>query len=191
MINTIFHKNILKAAALIGCFFLFACENDEKKIQEWTAKRDMVEEAKNVVSYLSQDGKIKAKLTAPLMLRRMGIDTPRVDFPNSLHCDFYNDSTQLESWLDAKHGIYYETMNKVYLWDSVVVINVKGDTLKCQDLWWDQNRKLFYSEKYAEYRTKDRQIFPGKGLEATQDFSSVIFHYPTGQLKMKEDGFPD
>ena len=31
---------------------------------------------------------------------------------------------------------------------------------------------------------------PGKGLEATQDFTRVQFKYPTGRLKVKEDGFP-
>ena len=190
MTNLFFNKIIIATAALTGCFFLFGCENDEKQIEALTRKVDMVEEATNIQSYLSQDGKLKAKLTAPLMLRRMGIDTPRIDFPNSLHCDFYDDSTKIESWLDSKYGKYFENLNKVYLWDSVIVINVKGDTLKCQDLWWDQNTKLFYSDKYAEYRTVDKKIYPGKGLEATQDFSRVTFNYPTGILKVKEDGFP-
>ena|SRR5256885_1986083 len=142
----------------------------------------MVEEGKIVESYLSQEGKVKAKLMAPLMLRYEG-DTIHVDFPQTLHVDFYDDSAKIESWLDSKHGKYFETLNKVYLWDSVVVINVKGDTLKSQDLWWDQNAKLFYTDKYAEYRTIDKQIFPGKGLEATQDFSRITFRYPTGIVK--------
>ncbi len=84
----------------------------------------------------------------------------------------------------------FESLNKVYLWDSVVVINVKGDTLKSSDLWWDQNSKLFYTDKYAEYRRKDKQIFPSKGIQATQDFSSIIFRYPTGIMQVSENGFP-
>jgi LPS export ABC transporter protein LptC len=169
--------------------FLCSCENDERVIENWTKNKVMVEEARSVESFLSQDGRLKAKLSAPLMLRVMG-DTLHTDFPESLHCIFYNDSAQAESWVDAKQGRYFESINKVYLWDSVVVINIGGDTLKAADLWWDQNTKLFYTDKYAEYRRKDRQIFPGKGLEATQDFSRVTFNYPTGFLKVKEEGFP-
>ncbi len=184
-------KNIFQLAACIaGCLFLFSCENDLKKIDEITGKKIMVEEAKGVESYLSQDNLVKAKLTAPVMNRYLA-DTIYVDFPKSLHVDFYNDSTQKDSWVDSKHGKYFESLNKVYLWDSVVVINVKGDTLKCADLWWDQNTKLFYTEKYAEYRTKDKQIFPGKGLEATQDFKRVTFKYAVGDVLVKDDGFPD
>ena len=123
------------------------------------------------------------------MVRVFG-DTIYAEFPKSLHCDFYNDSTQIETWLDAKYGKYYEGLNKVYLRDSVVMINIKGDTLKSPDLWWDQNTKLFYTDSYAEYRTKDKKIFPSKGIEATQDFSRVTFRYPTGVVKVKESGFP-
>ena len=46
--------------------------------------------------------------------------------------------------------------NKVYLKDCVVVINIlKGDTLRCQELWWDQNTQKFYTNKPARYSQKD------------------------------------
>jgi len=177
------------AAFILSCFYISSCENSEKMIEDWSKKKVMVEEGKKIESYLSQESKVKAKLTAPLMLRYEA-DTIYVEFPNSLHVDFYDDSTKIETWLDSKHGKYFESLNKVYLWDSVVVINVKGDTLKSSDLWWDQNTKLFYTDKYAEYRTKERQIFPSKGLEATQDFSRITFKQPTGSMLVSDNNFP-
>jgi lipopolysaccharide export system protein LptC len=181
----------LKITILFGCVFLSACENDEKMIDDWSNKKDMIEEGKGIESYLSQESKVKAKLTAPLMLRHeYKSDSVVVEFPKTLHVDFYDDSTRIESWLDSKHGKYFETLNKVYLWDSVVVINVKGDTLKSSDLWWDQNTRLFYTDKYAEYRTKDKQIFPSKGMEATQDFKRITFKQPTGIVHVSDKEFP-
>jgi len=173
----------------LGCLLMPGCENDEKMIDDWSKKKLMVEEGKGIESYLSQESKVKAKLTAPLMLRYES-DTVVVEFPKSLHVDFYDDSTRIESWLDSKHGKYFETLNKVYLWDSVVVINVQGDTLKSSDLWWDQNAKLFYTDKYAEYRTKDKQIFPSKGMEVTQDFKRITFKQPTGIVHVSDKEFP-
>jgi hypothetical protein len=79
-------------------------------------------------------------------------------------------------------------LDKVYLRDSVILISSKGDTLKCLDLWWDQNTKLFYTDKYAEYHAKDKNIFGGKGLEATQDMTSVTFKEPVGAVKVSENG---
>lgn len=190
MINFLFYKNFFYAAALItGCCFAGGCENDEKVINDLTKKVTLKEEAINIESFLSQDGKMKARLTAPLMYR-VAADTLYTEFPNTLHVDFYDDNAAVETRLDCKYGKYFENLNKVYLRDSVVVINVKGDTLKSPDLWWDQNTKLFYTDNYAEYRTKDKKIFPSKGIEATQDFSRVTFRYPTGVLQVKGDGFP-
>jgi translation initiation factor IF-2 len=74
--------------------------------------------------------------------------------------------------------------------DSVVVITVKGDTLRSPDLWWDQNSKMFYTDKYAIYHGIGKNIYGGKGLTATQDLSSVIFNQPTGTVQMSQNGMP-
>ena len=135
MINFFFYKKLFYTAALFtGCCFVCSCENDVKVIDDMTKKVVMREEAVNVESMLSQEGKLKAILKAPLMLRVFA-DTIYAEFPKSLHCDFYNESTQIETWLDSKYGKYFETLGKVYLRDSVIVITTKGDTLKRPDLW--------------------------------------------------------
>lgn len=181
-------KKFSYAAALsISCFFVGGCENDQRTIEEWTKDNVMREEAHDIESFMSQEGKMKARLTAPLMYR-VSADTQYVEFPRSLHVDFYNDSLIKETWLDCKYGKYYENYNKVYLRDSVVVITLKGDTLKSPDLWWDQNKGIFYTDKYAEYRSKDQQVQGHKGLQATQDMKTVTFIEPTAILDVKSNG---
>ena len=172
----------------LAIFFLTGCENDEKLIRDLTDDKVMVEEARVVESFLSQDGKLKARLTAPLMLRVLK-DSSYIEFPNTLHCDFYDDSARRETWLDCKYGKYFETMSKVYLRDSVVVINTKGDTLRAPDLWWDQTKKIFYTDNPATYHGINRKIYGEKGLVATQDLSSIIFNRPTGEVKVPENTY--
>ena len=188
------YKNFTAAALIISCCFVCACENDDKVIEEWTKDNIMREEAMNVESYLSQDGIMKAKLTAPLMYRveqQRGVDTMYVEFPKKLHVDFFDDSTRIESWLDSRYGKYFENLNKVYLRDSVVVITVKGDTLRCHDLWWDQNRAMFYTDSVATYRSPGDYVRGGKGMEATQDFKTVTFKEPIATMKISENGFAE
>lgn len=179
------------AAILTGCCFVTGCENDQKDIDAWTKTTVPVDEAKGVTAYLSQEGTMKAKLSAPFMLRAFGGDTTYIEFPKTLHIDFYNDSTQVETWLDCLYGKYFENIEKAYLRDSVVVISVQGDTLKCPDLWWDQRTRLFYTDKYAIYHAKGKHIYGGEGLEATQDLSTVTFKKPVGDIKVSENGLPD
>ena len=190
MTNFFFYKKLIYTAAFFtGCCFVCSCENDENVIKTMTEKVVMREEAINIESLLSQEGKLRAKLKAPLMLRVFA-DTMYAEFPKSLHCDFYNADTQIESWLDSKYGKYYENLGKVYLRDSVVVITIKGDTLKSPDLWWDQNTKMFYTDKYATYHAPGKQVSGTIGLEATQDLTSIIFKKPIGTIKVSESGFP-
>ena len=85
-------------------------------------------------------------------MRRSEMDSPYVEFPNTLHVDFYNDSLQIESFMDARYGKWKEQDGKVYLRDSVVVMNIlKGDTLYCKELWWDQKAEKFYTDKPVRF----------------------------------------
>ena len=166
-------------------FLLSSCENDPKEIENWTKKTELREEAKTIESYLSQSGVMKAKLTAPLMYRYQR-DTVFTEFPNTLHVDFYDDSVRVESRLTAKYGIYYDNLNKVFLRDSVVVINKEGDTLRTPELWWDQNMQKFYTDKPSRIDGKDKHIYCRDGIDAPQDMKVFTCHFPTGPFNLKE-----
>ena len=183
-------KNFYACVCYILLFFLAGCENSEQEIKELTQKKIGVDEARTIETYFSQAGKMRAKLTAPLMYRYQ--DTlPRVEFPNALHVDFYNDSLQVESVLDALYGRYIEGQKKMYLKDSVVVIQkFNQDTLRCQELWWDQNKEIFYTDKPVKITKKDGTVLPGKGLEASQDFRNIKIINPSqGILPVPESEF--
>ncbi len=184
-----FSVRLIANGLWLTAFLFSSCENDVKKIKDLTEKKVMKEEAIKIEGYLSQEGKMKAKLKAPLMLR-VSADTLYVEFPNTLHVDFYDDSANIETRLDSRYGKYFENYGKVYLRDSVIVITVKGDTLRSPDLWWDQNTKLFYTDKYAVYHGIGKVIHGGRGLVATQDLNSITFNDPTGTIQTSQNGFP-
>ncbi len=177
-----------KIVAACLLFLLCACENDQETIDAWSHDKLMQEEATQVETFISQDGKMKARLTAPLMYRVMA-DTQYIEFPQSLHVDFYDDSVKVETLLDSRYGKYFESLNKVYLRDSVVVINRDGDTLRCPDLWWDQATGKFFTDKLSKLDGKDKHIIANQGLEASQDLSIITFNYPTGPVKVPEKGY--
>lgn len=187
MINTSqYTKYLLQAAIFCSCLFILGCENDEREINALTDKRTMVEEAKKIDVLFSQQGQLRARLKAPLMLRYQE-DTVRVDFPNSLHVDFFDSTRRVESWLDARFGRYYENYNRVLLKDSVKVINIKGDTLTTPELWWDQNARKFYTDSTVRIVTKDKRIRGGKGLEAGQDLTWYTIRQPTGTIQVGDE----
>jgi LPS export ABC transporter protein LptC len=180
---------IIKAAACMVCCFIFcACENDINEVKALTEKKISVEEGLNIEAFLSQQGRVKARLTSPLM-KRYQADSPYVEFPKTLHVDFYTDSLVIESQLKANYGRYKENEHKVLLRDSVVVFNSKHDTLWCRELWWDQHSEQFYTDKPVRIRQPDKMIY-GQGLTAAQNFSWYTLKSVTGIVQVPKEGLP-
>ncbi len=181
---------------VVTCSLLFvllsSCENTDEEIQEMNSRGLGVEEIKNADINYTIGGKAKAKLLSPLMLR-VQVNVPYVEFPNTLHVDFFNDTAGVDSRLDARYGKYLELESKVFLKDSVVVINVLGDTLYCDELWWDRNRvgSEFYTDKPVRIRRK-MEVINGTGMQAAQDFKNwVILNPSQGVMKIPASEFPD
>ena len=150
----------------------FACENDMRKVLDDNIRKPNIEQALNIESFLSQNGKLRAKLTSPIMWR-YALDTSYLEFPKTLHVNFFDSLGKVESQVNALYGKYFETRSQIYLRDSVIVFNIKGDTLRAPDLWWDQNTKKFYTNKLVRIRRKDQNIVGSHGMEATQDLNDI------------------
>lgn len=163
----------------VCCLFFMGCENDIEKVNATNTRKPNIEEGYKIESYLSQNGRQRAKLVAPYM-KRYALDTSYLEFPRSLHVDFFDSLGKVESQVNALYGKYLETQNKVYLRDSVIAFNAKGDTLRSPDLWWDQNTQKFFTDKYVRFRSVSKTIYGGKGFEANQDLSHYTIFQPTG-----------
>ena len=169
---------------------LISCGNSEKELNEYNSKSLGVEEIKNADINYTLGGKAKAKLLSPLMLRVQDA-SPYIEFPKKLHVDFFSETGTVDSRLDALYGKYLEQESKVFLKDSVKVINIKGDTLYCDELWWDRSRvgNEFYTELPVRIRTKT-QIINGVGMEARQDFKGYVIKKVTGIINVANSQFP-
>jgi LPS export ABC transporter protein LptC len=175
MINQFLHIYLKRAAIIIGCFFIWACENDMNVVRDLGRKKAGIEEGKNIEIFLSANGKMRARLKAPLLLRYQGDSANKAVFPNTLHVDFFNDSMKIESQLNAKFGSYLENENKVYLRDNVIAFNIKGDTIFCEELYWDQTKEKYYTDKKVTISKNFRQaLFIGlNGMTCKQDLSGL------------------
>ena len=158
-------------------------------------RKEVPEEGTNIQAYLSEAGmetggklqsRVKGLLRSPFMLHFQRVDSPYFEFPRSMHVDFFKDSIfvgekpVIESQLDALYGKYLPTQEKVFLRDTVVVKNIlKGDTLHCKYLWWDQHTQRFTTDDSVAIHTKDKILF-GTGMEADQNFRWYTIKHMTG-----------
>ena len=172
---------LLKFLLAAGILWIAACENDPAEIEAYTKESKEIEEARDIKANFSQGGIMKAILEAPLMYR-VKADTVYTEFPKSIFVTFYTDSAVVDNIVKAKYARYYDLLRKVYMRDSVVVYNTKGDTLFAEDLWWDQNLEIFYSDKPVRvYQGMDR-LTGDDGIHATQDLKKITILNNRGTL---------
>jgi LPS export ABC transporter protein LptC len=175
---------ILHAALLMGCIFLFSCENDRGEVNKM-GKRDInnKEEATDVKINYTVGGKTKTIVTAPLMVH-VSDTAPFYEFPNTLYAEFYNLQAEKETILTANYGTYKELANIIYLRDSVKIINlIKKDTIYCEDLYWDSKRigQEFYTSKKVRIRQPDGQYLNlAAGMEADQALKNIHMNKGVG-----------
>jgi LPS export ABC transporter protein LptC len=178
------NKLMTRLAFVFFLLVLASCENDMEAILKLDKQTAAVEEGKEIESIYSQVGKVKAKLTAPIMLRHMQSPT-YVEFIKGLKVLFYNDTLDVESTLTARYGKYFDGDANIFLKDHVVVINKKGERLDCEELNWDSKLQKFLSGKPVRISTPTDTLY-GTGLESNQDFSDYTILHPSGPFIIKD-----
>ena len=170
----------LAAFAVLG-----GCENNPNEVNALTRKVVEREEGSDIKVIFSQTAALKAELTAPLMYR-VKADTVYTEFPKSLLVKFFDEGSTLQSVVRARYGKYFDLLNKVLLRDSVVVFNMAGDTLYCNNLWWDQNQAILYTDDSVRIYTRTQRL-RGTGLWAKSDFSKYTIKNPVGLVDVPKD----
>lgn len=175
---------------VVCCFVISSCENSLEDINKINSRRIGVEEAKGVRILYTIGDKTNAEITAPLMLRHQEA-IPYIEFTKTIHANFFDDSLHITSTMDAHYAKYLESESKVFLKDSVVIINKKGDTLYCNELYWDRKRTgdEFYTDKPVRIRTPTHKL-TGDGLDAPQDFHDWHLINGKGTVRVSSSEFP-
>jgi LPS export ABC transporter protein LptC len=180
MINHFFYnKNILAVTLLCSCFFMYSCENNINEVKALNENAGGVDIGKDVAIYMSGDGKMTAKMTAPIMKKYLLDSGQMVEFPNTLKVDFYKNSAKVESKLSANYAKYIQEENKFFLKGDVIIYNVLGDTLWCKEMYWEQSLNKFYTDKPVVVKQHNpiSKVY-GMGFEANQDLTDIKIFKP-------------
>jgi hypothetical protein len=148
MINN--RRQLLLLLALLSTSL--GCENDITEVREMAKKSTNVEIGTNIDTYMSLEGKAKAHLTAPKIIRYVGEGPRRSEFPNSLHVDFFNDSNKIDSRIEVAEKFYTDkkvTISKNYRRNYFVASKglISNQTLT--------DMKLFEMEDMSYFTYKD------------------------------------
>ncbi len=172
---------------LLLIFGLFSsCENDLEKVERISQLSSgiPVETSRDIEILFSDSALVRARLISPLFLT-FKTSKPYQVAPIGLEIQFLSKEKEIVSNLTAKYGKRSQWERLVEVRDSVVVINTQNEKLETEQLTWDEQKKIIYTDKFVKITTADK-ILQGYGLEANEDFSKYKILRLSGVISLKE-----
>ena len=183
--------NIFDTASLflllaVSVFFLSCKSNNPEEIKALTEQQDEPTiTIENLESTILDSGRVKHRLITPLLVRYSNIEEPYDDFPEGLLFLSYNKSGEVETQIKCNNARHNPKKKLWELNNNVEAINAKGEILNTEQLFWDMNNKLIYSEKHVKITTK-KNISNGIGFESKEDMSDYKIKKYTGTFEIEE-----
>lgn len=166
------------------CCFLLSCSNDLDEAKKVAHKANPNQEfGKDVVILYSEQGNLRAKLMAPLLVRYTVIK-PRTEMTEGLTLQVFGETNKIENTLTAKYGLVNDGEQLMTAKDSVNVVNIKGERLETEELIWNQQTKKIYSNAFVKITTA-KEIIYGEGMEADEQFSVYTLKKVRGTVQIK------
>lgn len=120
---------------------------------------------KNFRTVFSDSGKIQLIMTSPLMETYNNNDSPYSEFRSGIEVAFYEGHDKPVATAFAKYAKYTDKKKLWELKDSVVVVNETNDKLETEQLFWDQEKDIIYTERFVKITNEDQTVI-GTGFES-------------------------
>lgn len=182
MDNTARHITLNIIMALCLMMFFIAChkENKSSVLYEYEGKFPD-ESAENMVLTMSDSGMVSFILETPLLNRYYG-DTTYADFPKGIKVVSYNEYGQRQAMLTADYAIEINNTQYTASKNVVIVDLVKGDTLKTEEIQWNQLSRTVRSDVLVKQIKADGSVNYGDGFTADDRFTKYTIIHPRGEM---------
>ncbi len=181
--KTLYKKQLSIAILLTGIAVLFfSCANKIEKIKEFSAAEKLPGmEADNFEMLYSDSAVVRFKLIAPKLIRYDQEKEPFTEFPDGIEIEKYNSQMKVVSRITANYARHMEKEDTWLAKNNVIAINEQGDSLKTEELIWDENKGKIYTDQFVKIIRQD-QVINGIGMESDQNLSNWEIKKPTGTL---------
>lgn len=185
-------KLLILPLMIAGLGILTGCENDLKDLRKISEN----EVSKPVTRYtdvdiiFSDSAKVKAHMTAPLMLNYDSVKQPYTEMPKGVKVIFYGPDLKETGRLTADYAVYHKNEKNILLQHNVVGTNVKGETFSSDELLWDQNTKQVKSDKLVHIRMADGSVADGTDFLSDEGLNHWTLGHGTGIFNVKSQDIP-
>jgi LPS export ABC transporter protein LptC len=177
---------------LLALLFCFACSRttEEKPISAQLVP-ELSQEIENATLFLYDGPKKSWMLKAEHMRKNPG-DTGKI-FIYPVRLFLYDSAGRPAMRVFSDSGTTNNAKDRFSVWGNVYVKNQDSTIVKAEQLDWDKNRRKITSTRFVQIETNTGDVMRGKGLDATENFSSwslrsnVSGQFPNFRERIEKD----
>ncbi len=182
---------LLLAALLTGMLWIASCENDINKIKEISAKESEkpLQQTDSVDVIYSDSAKVKLRLLTPLLIEYDDTAKNAVPYkttPKGVKVIFFDSLAREAGNIVADSGIQYPRTSIMEFHKNVVATNAQGETFKSDELIWDKNKKIIYSNKPVHLTMANGDIMDGVNFTSDDHLTHPMFKQSTATFSVTE-----
>ena len=171
---------------IFSLIVLASCENSEENIRNFINSENLaVEQLTNSQIIYTENGYLKVKVISQRM-EQFSDKEERIELSGGVYFDFYKlDSTNTKSSLTCEKATINNTTNIMIANNNVVLKGSDDKELKSEQLIWDKNKNLVYTESEITIQTED-EIISGVGFKSTPDFTEYEIKKAKGVFSLEK-----
>jgi LPS export ABC transporter protein LptC len=150
-----------------------------------------VAEVVNFETTYNDSGVIRYHLTAPRLLNFQQQRNPAkeayYEFPEGFHLQKYDQSGKTESEMSGNYGKVLWDQKLWYASGNVIMINNKGDTLRTEELNFDEKKDLIYTDKFVSIKKGDQYFTGSGGFRSDAQMTKWTFMKAQGHVYLEDE----
>ena len=186
-INTTNTMRALLVVVSLGVILFQACSgNDIAQVNKVAVAQSWpVETGTDVTINYTDSGLTKALVTAPLLERYASEEKNYTEMRKGINVKFLDKKGNVESFLTSLYAVRYDKEKRMIARNKVVVMNTDGDTLRTEELLWNEATQRISTQKQVTITTKNEMMW-GDGLESDVAFKNPKIYKLRGTISLKD-----
>ncbi|MES2629722.1 MAG: LPS export ABC transporter periplasmic protein LptC [Bacteroidota bacterium] len=173
--------------AVLSLLTFFSCSNEISEALEGQGTELLpAQTTYNAVITYSNNGIVTSKLYSPRIDHYETKDSSYFLMNKGFRAEFFDSLGHFTSELKGMKGTFLEKSRIMYGEKNVTFKNLKGEHLYTDHLTWYQDSSLIVTDAPVKI-VRTAGVIYGKGLEASEDFSSYSIHQITGTMYVQDD----
>lgn len=177
--------NILNIVTIFIVTMFFSCNDSFKQVQKiGISENEPIGVEYNSNIKYTDSGRVSANLISAKMLDYSNRDFPYHQFTDGVTLYVY-DKENKKSTVVADNAFVYTNTDLIDMQDNVVITTHDNRVLKTDQLFYDQKKEWFSTNKAVSFKT-DQDLINGNGFDSNSKFTNAEVLEVTGIITLED-----